>query len=242
VVDNQTTDPAALAYLDELRHREGVTVHGYDAPFNYSAINNWAAGRARGSVLALVNNDIEVISEDWLEEMVGQALRPGIGAVGAMLYYPDGRIQHAGVILGLGGIANHAYVGEPANIPGHGGRARVAQSMSAVTGACMVVRRALYEQVGGLDERLQVAFNDIDFCLRLGEAGYRSLWTPFATLYHNESASRGRDDSGEKRERFLREIALMEQRWGRLLERDPAYNPNLSLDGKGFDLADPPRG
>jgi glycosyltransferase involved in cell wall biosynthesis len=242
VVDNQTTDPEALAYLDDLRRHERVVVLDYDAPFNYSAINNWAAARARGSVLALVNNDIEVISPDWLDEMVGQAMRAGVGAVGAMLYYPDDRIQHAGVILGLGGIANHAYVGEPAGIPGHGGRARVAQAMSAVTGACLVVRKDHYQQVGGLDERLQVAFNDIDFCLRLGEAGYRNVWTPFATLYHHESASRGSDESGEKRERFLREIALMEQRWGRLLERDPAYNPNLTLTGKAFDLADPPRG
>jgi GT2 family glycosyltransferase len=242
VVANQTTDPEALAYLDDLRRRERAVVLDYDAPFNYSAINNWAAARARGSVLALVNNDIEVISPDWLDEMVGQAMRAGVGAVGAMLYYPDDRIQHAGVILGLGGIANHAYVGEPAGIPGHGGRARVAQAMSAVTGACLVVRKDRYQQVGGLDERLQVAFNDVDFCLRLGEAGYRNVWTPFATLYHHESASRGSDESGEKRERFLREIALMEQRWGRLLERDPAYNPNLTLTGRAFDLADPPRG
>jgi GT2 family glycosyltransferase len=242
VVDNQTADSEALAYLDDLRRRNRVVVLDYDAPFNYSAINNWAAARARGSVLGLVNNDIEVISPDWLSEMVSQAMRPGVGAVGAMLYYPDDRIQHAGVILGLGGIANHAYVGEPAGFPGHGGRARVAQAMSAVTGACLIVRKNVYEQVGGLDERLQVAFNDIDFCLRLGEAGYRNVWTPFAALYHHESASRGSDESGEKRERFLREIALMEQRWGRLLERDPAYNPNLSLTGTGFDLADPPRG
>ena len=242
VVDNQTTDPEALAYLDGLRRRERVVVLDYDAPFNYSAINNWAAARARGSVLGLINNDIEVISPGWLDEMVGQAMRPDVGAVGAMLYYPDDRIQHAGVILGLGGIANHAYVGEPAGFAGHGGRARVAQAMSAVTGACLIVRKALYEQVGGLDERLQVAFNDIDFCLRLREAGYRNLWTPFAELYHHESASRGSDEMGEKRERFLGEIALMQQRWGRLLERDPAYNPNLTLTGKGFDLADPPRG
>ena len=241
VVDNQSSDPDALAYLDRLGARAGVRVLRYDAPFNYSAINNFAVAAARGTVIGMVNNDIEVISPHWLQEMVGQAMRPGVGAVGAMLYYPDGRIQHAGVVLGLGGIANHAYAGEPAGIGGHGGRARVVQEVSAVTGACLIVRRDAYERVGGLDEGLQVAFNDIDFCLRLGQAGLRCLWTPFATLYHHESASRGRDEDGPRRQRFLREVALMQERWGHLLERDPAYNPNLTLSGRGFELADPPR-
>ena len=191
--------------------------------------------------MALVNNDIEVISPDWLSEMVAQAERAGVGAVGAMLLYPDDRIQHAGVILGLGGIANHAYAGQPADIGGHGGRAKVVQQLSAVTGACLVVGRDRYEAVGGLDEALHVAFNDIDFCLRLGAAGYRNLWTPFARLYHHESATRGSDLEGGKRERFLDEVALMQARWGERLERDPAYNPNLALTGPGFEPADPPR-
>ncbi len=241
LVDNGSVDPEALSELDALAADPRVRLLRHDAPFNYSRINNWAARQATGQVLALVNNDIEVIDPGWLEEMVAQALRPGVGAVGAMLLYPDGRIQHAGVVLGLGGIANHAYVGQPGDAPGHGGRARVVQSMSAVTAACMVVRRDAFQAVGGLDEDLAVAFNDIDFCLRLRQAGLRNLWTPFARLYHHESASRGADTSGEKRERFLREVALMEDRWGAMLERDPAYNPNFSLIAPGYELADPPR-
>jgi O-antigen biosynthesis protein len=171
VVDNQSTEPGTLDYLQEIRKQRRVTVLRFDRPFNYSAINNWAVSRCRGDVIGLVNNDIEVITPGWLEEMVGLAIRPDIGAVGAKLYYPDGSIQHAGVILGLGGIANHAYVGQPPGYPGHGGRALVAQNLSAVTGACLVVRRALYDELHGLDERLVVAFNDVDFCLRLRERG-----------------------------------------------------------------------
>lgn len=240
VVDNQSVEPATFACFDRFR-AAGVRVLSYDAPFNYSAINNWAAAQCDGALLCLLNNDIEVIGEDWLEEMAGHALRPGIGAVGAMLYYPDDTIQHAGVILGVGGIANHAYAGQPMGHAGHGARALVAQNLSAVTGACLVVRRELYAEVGGLDERLQVAFNDIDLCLRLGEAGYRNVWTPFARLYHHESASRGEEDSPGKVRRFLDEVDFMERRWGSVLRRDPAYNPNLSLTGMDSGLANPPR-
>lgn len=158
-----------------------------------------------------------------------------------MLYYPDDTIQHAGVILGVHGVAAHVYSGRPRGFPGHGGRVRVAQRLSAVTGACLVVRREVFESAGGLDEALEVAFNDIDFCLRLRELGYANVWTPFAELYHHESASRGSDEEGEKRDRFAREIERMRQRWDGLLQDDPAYNPNLSLGSKYFDLASPPR-
>lgn len=241
VVDNQSSDPAALRYLRHIADRPGVRVLSYDAPFNYSKINNWAAERADGSVLCLMNNDIEVISEDWLDEMTSHALRPDTGAVGAMLYYPDGTIQHAGVILGVGGVANHAYLGQPAGYPGHGARALVTQNLSAVTGACMVVRRSVYSEVGGLEERLSVAFNDIDFCLQLLEAGYRNVWTPHAQLIHHESATRGSDDSKEKRQRFVAEVDYMHARWGPLLQADPAYNPNLALDDCSAAYAYPPR-
>lgn len=243
IVDNGSTQPEALAFLDTLRSHERVKVLSYDAPFNFSAINNWAVRQCDGEVLCLLNNDIEVVSEGWLEEMAALALREDTGAVGAMLYYPDGSIQHAGVILGLGGVANHAYCGEPAGHAGHGARALVVQNLSAVTAACLVIRRQVYDQVGGLDERLQVAFNDIDFCLRVREAGYRNVWTPFAELYHHESASRGREDSQEKVRRFHQEVALMTSRWGGALEWDPAYNPNLSLriEDTSSQLAFPPR-
>jgi glycosyltransferase involved in cell wall biosynthesis len=242
IVDNQSIESDTLAYLDRIQLEDSrVRVLKYDAPFNYSAINNWAATQATGSVLCLLNNDIEVIDGGWLHELVSHGVRSKIGAVGAMLYYQDMTIQHAGVILGLGGVANHVYAGKPAGHPGHGARALVVQNMSAVTGACLVTRRDIYEQVGGLDENLQVAFNDIDYCLRLMEDGYRNVWTPFATLIHHESASRGRDEEGEKRERFLGEVRHMEQRWGELLHRDPSYNPNLSLEELNSGLAFPPR-
>ena len=241
VVDNQSSEPDALAYLAQLEHRERVRVLRYDRPFNYSAINNWAAEQCDGTIIGLVNNDIEVIAPDWLEEMASQAMRPEVGAVGAMLYYPDDTIQHAGVVLGIHGVAAHIYAGMPKGFPGHGGRTRVAQTMSAVTGACLLVRREAYEQVGGLDPAFAVAFNDIDFCLRLREAGYRNVWTPFAELYHHESASRGSEDTDEKKRRFAAEVELMQQRWGDALLGDPAYNPNLSLSSRGFELASPPR-
>lgn len=241
VVDNQSSDPEALEYLEALRRRERVRVIAYDAPFNYAAINNMAVSQCSGALVGLVNNDIEVMSPDWLEEMVSQACRAEVGAVGAMLYYPDDTIQHAGVILGVHGVAAHAYAGLPRGYPGHGGRARVAQSLSAVTGACLLVRRHVYEEVGGLDEALAVAFNDIDFCLRLRTLGYRNVWTPFAEMRHHESASRGSEDTPEKHQRFAREVALMTERWDGLLQKDPAYNPNLSLQSLSFELACPPR-
>ncbi len=241
VVDNQSEEPAALEYLDALASRERITVLRYDAPFNYSAINNWAARKTTSDILGLLNNDIEVIHPDWLEEMASQAWRSEIGAVGAMLYYPDNRIQHAGVILGVGGVANHAYAGFPRGYPGHGGRARVCQNLSAVTAACLLVRRKVFDEVGGLDEQLRVDFNDVDFCLRVRRAGYLNLWTPFAELYHHESASRASEDSVERQERLIGDVALMEERWNNILRADPAYNPNLTLTAMDFSPAFPPR-
>jgi GT2 family glycosyltransferase len=221
-----------------------VTVVRYDAPFNFSAINNLGARHAHGEVLALLNNDVESITPRWLEEMVSQACRPDIGAVGAMLYYPDGRIQHAGVILGHGtsGVAAHAYAHRPRGHVGQIGRAMLVQTMSAVTAACLVVRRDVFLEVGGFDEsNLTIAYNDLDLCLRIRERGYRNLWTPAAELYHRESASRGYEDTPPKRERFQREIEYIRSRWREELRCDPAYNPNLSLDAESFTLAYPPR-
>jgi len=241
LVDNQSVEPETVAWMTAIEADPRVRVLRYDAPFNYSAINNWAAAQGDGEVLCLLNNDIEVIEGGWLRELAGQAMRPGVGAVGALLLYPDRSIQHAGVILGMGGVANHVYSGAPEGHPGHGARALVAQELSAVTGACLAIRRDRYFAVGGLDERLQVAFNDVDFCLRLLEAGYRNVWTPFARLLHHESATRGRDEDGPARERFLGESRYMDARWGDYLVGDPAWNPNLSLEELDAAFAFPPR-
>jgi GT2 family glycosyltransferase/glycosyltransferase involved in cell wall biosynthesis len=242
IVNNQSDDPATLAWFESLRDEENIRVLDYDAPFNFSAINNFAARHARGEILCFLNNDIEVITGRWLEEMVSHAVRPEIGAVGAMLYYPDNTIQHAGVILGLGGVANHAFLRLEHGTDGYMNRARLAQNYSSVTGACLLVRRAIFEEVGGFNaDALAVAFNDIDLCLRIRAAGYRNLWTPFAEFYHHESASRGVEDTPEKQARFAREVDYMRVTWGPLLDRDPAYNPNLTVDLLGWSLAWPPR-
>lgn len=236
IVDNQTTEPSALAYLTSIQHDPRIRVLRYGASFNYAAINNTAVSHAHGEVLTLLNNDVEVISPDWLEEMVSHALRPGIGAVGAKLLYTNNTIQHAGVILGLGGIAGHGHKYLPDDAPGYCHRAVVTQNLSAVTGACLVVRRSVYAEVGGLDEAFAVAFNDVDFCLRLLKRGYRHVFTPHAKLYHHESLSRGHDDTPGKRAVFARESSLMQQRWGDILGHDRAYSPHLSTDFEGFSL------
>lgn len=229
VVDNGSVEPETLDYFDHISRLANVRVLPYPGEFNYSAINNFAVAQSRGEVIGLVNNDIEVISPDWMEEMVVHAMRPDVGAVGAMLYYPDDTIQHAGVLVGLGGVAGHVGSRLPRGSQGYFGRMLLTQELSAVTAACLLVRRSVYDEVGGLDERLRVAFNDVDLCLRIREKGYRNLWTPFAELYHHESASRGLEDNPVKQARFMSEVAFMRERWEGVLRRDPAYNPNLSL-------------
>lgn len=241
IVDNGSVEPQTLAYLAHVSEDARVRVVRHNQPFNYSALNNLGVANARGEVICLLNNDIEVTSPGWLKEMVSQALRPDIGAVGAMLYFPDGTIQHAGIVLGFNGVAVSAYGGRPKGWFGHMFRGRLLQNYSAVTAACLVVRRSVYEEVGGLDESLAVAYNDVDFCLRIRALGYRNLWTPYAELVHHESASRGGDNAPEKRERFLREVGIMNQRWSALLAQDPAYSPNLATGGDTFDYAFPPR-
>jgi O-antigen biosynthesis protein len=242
IVDNGSDDPATLDYFRSLAKEESIRILRIDAPFNYSALNNAAVKVAKGELIALVNNDIEVISPDWLGEMVSHSLRIGVGAVGARLWFPDDTLQHGGVVLGLGGVAGHVHMGVGRDQLGYQGRAALTQNLSAVTAACLVVKKSIFEAVGGLNEQdLAVAFNDVDFCLRVREAGYRNVWTPFAELYHHESASRGYEDTPEKQQRFSKEVAYMHQRWGKLLQTDPAYSLNLKLQADDFSYAWPPR-
>lgn len=242
VIDNQSDEADTLAYLDELAAQGHARILRYAHPFNFSALNNFAVQAARGTYLCLMNNDIEVISEGWLDEMLSQAARPGTGAVGAKLYYPNDTIQHAGVLLGMGGVAGHPYSGVARNATGYMTRLSLAQNMSAVTAACLLVRKDIYEEVGGLNAvDLTVAFNDVDFCLKLLERGYWNVWTPYAEFYHHESASRGPEDTLEKQSRFQREVAHMQARWGHLLAYDRAHNPNLTLGSSWPWLAPMPR-
>lgn len=241
VVDNGSEEAETLAYLRQLEGRARCRVLRDPSPFNFSALVNLGVRAARGEFVCLLNNDIEVIRRDWLAQMVWQARAPDVAGVGAMLYYPDDTVQHGGVMLGVGGVAGHMHHRIARGDPGYLQRAFHPQELSAVTGACMLVRRSAFDAVSGFDEALPVAFNDIDFCIRLRLAGWRIVWTPDAELYHHESVSRGKEDTPEKHQRFLAEVARMAKRWDGVLQTDPAYNPNLTLDGADFGLSFPPR-
>ncbi len=238
VVDNQTTCEKTLSLFNEFtKTKANFRVLKWDKPFNYSAINNFAVSQAKGEVVGLVNNDIEVINKEWLSEMASHALRPEIGCVGAKLYYPNDTIQHAGVVLGIGGVAGHSHKYFHKSEPGYFTRLHLVQNMSAVTAACLLVRKSLFEEVGGLNEEdLTIAFNDVDFCLKVHTAGYRNLFTPWAELYHHESISRGEEDTPEKIARFNKESEYMKKKWDDLLKADPAYNKNLSSSHENFSL------
>lgn len=237
IINNQSEEKATLDYLSAIQSDSRVRVLDYNKPFNFSAINNFGVEYAKGDIIALVNNDVEVISSDWLGEMASHSCRPEIGCVGAKLHYSDGRIQHGGVVLGIGQVAGHAHKYFDRNAHGYFSRLKVVQNFSAVTAACLVVRRDVYQEVGGLNETdLEVAFNDVDFCLKVREAGYRNLWTPYAQLYHHESVSRGADEAPEKRRRFDWERDYMLTVWGEKLRSDPFYSPHLSLITEDFAL------
>jgi O-antigen biosynthesis protein len=241
VVDNGSDQPDTLDYLKSLTTLPRIRVIRDNYAFNYSALNNYAVTFAKGEVLGLINDDIEVTSADWLSEMVSHALRPGVGAVGARLWYPDHTLQHAGMVL-VGGVARHVHKHLAQGKSGFNDRAVLTQNFTAVTGACLVVKKALFEQVGGLnDQELAVGFNDVDFCLKLVETGYRNVWTPYAELIHHESATRGQDNSPEKQRRAEKELRYMRKRWGDQLHIDPAYNPNLSDGHDDMSFAWPPR-
>jgi glycosyltransferase involved in cell wall biosynthesis len=242
IIDNGSDDPETLRYLKSVCVNRRVRMIRDPHPFNYSALNNAAVKLAAGEIIGLINDDIEVISPDWLSEMVSHAIRPEVGAVGARLWYPNNTLQHGGVIIGFDCIAFHAHKNLKRQDRGYMARAICIQSFSAVTGACLLIRKSIYESLGGLNEvDLQVAFNDVDFCIRVRDAGYRNIWTPYAELYHHESATRGADDTPAKRVRLKGEIAYMRSRWVDALAHDPAYNPNLTVASGDFSLAWPPR-
>jgi glycosyltransferase involved in cell wall biosynthesis len=242
VTDNGSVEPETLAFLRDAEVDDSIRVLTESGPFNYSRLNNCAATQARGEILVFLNNDTEIDDPGWLTEMVSHAARAEVGAVGARLWFPDGTLQHGGVILGLGGVAGHALPHIPHGHPGYFNRALLQQNYSAVTGACMAMRKVVFEELGGFDEEnLGVSFNDIDLCLRLIQRGYRIVWTPYANLIHHESASRGHQRTTEEQKEFERAVEFMQTRWGAQLLGDPFYNPNLSLNPPGFEIAFPPR-
>ncbi len=243
IVDHESRRPETFELFDKLRQDPRARILAYSGPFNYSAINNMAVRQAKGSIICLANNDIDVINPDWLSEMVALAVLDNVGAVGAKLLYPNDRVQHGGVVLGVGGVANHFNYLRKREDVGYFGRNVLTSSVSAVTGACLVVRKSVFEEVGGLNEAdLPVAFNDVDLCLKIRKRGYRNVWTPHAELYHYESASRGADDSPENLDRFRREAEYMRTTWGAELAHDPFYNDNFSTEiGADFKFAWPRR-
>ena len=238
IVENNSTDEKTFQYYKDLE-AENPKAHVvyWDKEFNYSAINNYGATFAKGEYILLLNNDTEIINETCLEELLGYCMRSDVGAVGARMYYEDDTIQHAGVVIGFGGIAGHCFVLQPRGTTGYCHRIICAQDYSAVTAACMLVKKSAFDEVGGLTEELAVAFNDIDFCMKLREAGYLIVYNPYAELYHYESKSRGLEDTPEKVARFNKEMQIFERRWPDILRNgDPYYNPNLTLKSQDFSL------
>lgn len=240
VIENNSTEKGTFDYYKTLEGQDKITIVTYEGEFNYARINNFGAGVATGKYLLLLNNDTQVISMNWLEAMLMYAQRPDVGAVGAKLYYGDRTIQHAGVVVGLGahGTAGHTHYKINYDNLGYMGKLCYAQNVSAVTGACLMIKKSIYDAVGGLDEEFKVALNDVDFCLRIMEKGYLNVFTPFAELYHFESASRGIDVVDDaKAKRYEEESALFRKKWKTLLEKgDPYYNPNFSLDHSDYSL------
>ena len=242
ILDNESSEPETHSYFGSLSGDQRVRILKFTGPFNFSAINNFGVAHASGSIIGFINNDIEVSGPEWLREMVAHAVRPNVGAVGAKLLYADGTLQHGGVIVGIGGVAGHSHKHARGQEAGYFSRIQIPQYLSAVTAACLLMRRTCFDEIGGFDEQnLAVAFNDIDLCMKIRAAGYDIVWTPFAELYHLESASRGTDIAPEKAERFAREVMYMRSRWGDVLDNDPYYSPNLSITHEDFSLAFPSR-
>ena len=237
LIENNSTKEETFAYYDSLAQDPRIRLVRWDGPFNFSAINNYGAGFAKGDYLMFLNNDIEILTPEWIEELLANVQRPGIGAAGCKLYYPDKTIQHAGVVVGLGGIAGHVFSGMDGRMSGYLHKASIQMNVSAVTAAAMMMPKTVFEELGGFEEKLAVAFNDIDLCLRIREKGYRIVYDPFCEMIHHESKSRGAEDTEEKARRFYTEIEFMRTRWIDVLKKgDPCYNPNLTLSKFNYSL------
>lgn len=235
IVDNGSVEKRTADYLKTIEERSNVRVLPYPAEYNFSAINNFAAREARGPYLCLLNNDTEVLGSSWLTELMRYAIRPDVGAAGAKLLYEDGSIQHAGVVIGIGEAAGHAHRYLPGDKPGYFRQPHVAQYVSAVTAACLIVEKRKFEAVGGFDEaELPIAFNDVDLCLKLKRAGWRNVYVPHAVLVHHESRSRGADISPLNIDRYMRELRVLQDRWGTKSYVDPLHNPNLDRYSETF--------
>ena len=237
IIENNSTTKEIFSYYKELSREENIRIFNWKKEFNYSAINNFGARKARGEYLLFLNNDIQVITPDWMEEMLGVCQREEVGAAGAKLIYPDNTIQHAGCVIGIGGIAGHMFVDMPAERSGYLHKASLLQDMSAVTAACMMIKRSVFQKVKGFTEELAVAFNDVDLCLKVRREGYLIVYDPYARLYHMESKTRGAEDSEAKMRRFQTEIEYMRCHWLDILKKgDPYYNKNLSLTKWNYSL------
>lgn len=235
IVDNGSVEPETLTYFEYAEREHHARILRYDRPYNYSAINNFAVEEARGSYLCLLNNDTEIVEPDWLRALMRQATRPGVAAAGPKLLYPDGSIQHAGVVIGMGQAAGHAHRNLSNDTAGYFARAHLAHFVSAVTAACLVVEKSKFTAVGGLDERnLAIAFNDVDLCLKFKEAGWQNVYVPQAVLIHHESKSRGDDFAPEHHQRYLAELKVLQKRWGTKTYQDPLHHPDLDLDGENY--------
>ena len=236
LVENNSTTQEIRDYYKELDGKERVRVVYWDKEFNYSAINNFGISHAKGEYILCLNNDITVISPDWMEELLANCQRPEVGIVGARLYYPDNTIQHAGIVLGMGGCAGSLFVGLARSRGGYLHKAALQQDLSAVTAACFMVKKEVFEKAGGFEEKLAVAFNDVDFCLKVRHAGYLVVYDPYAELYHHESKTRGYENTEAKKRRFQEEIEYMRCHWMPDILRDPYYNENLSLKASDYSL------
>ena len=236
IVNNCSVDADTLKYFGQLKKSANVRVVDYDKSFNFSAINNFAVQQTKSDFICLLNNDTEVFSGKWLEEMVRIGCRQEVGSVGAKLLYGDRSVQHAGIICGIGNVADHAHRFFKRDAAGYMGRLQSVQYFSALTAACLLVRRDVYRKVGGMNEQLAVDFNDVDFCLRLIKAGYKNVYTPYAELYHHESISRRNEDRTLKDETFKKAVTFMRETWGKEIKHDPCYNPNLSRVHNDFSI------